>query len=56
MPLGGKTGSKHEGGPVRLSDVDTWELAGFQNQLIRHFMLVADMDVGGIRKFVNNLD
>ena len=26
---------------MRLSDVDTWELAGFQNQLICHFMLSA---------------
>jgi hypothetical protein len=27
----GETGSKGGGFPVRLSDVDTWELAGFQN-------------------------
>ena len=27
----GGTGSKGGGGPVRLSDVDTRELAGFQN-------------------------
>ena len=26
----GETGSEGGGGPVRLSDVDTWELAGFQ--------------------------
>ena len=23
---------------MKLSDVDTWELAGFQNELIRRFM------------------
>ena len=46
-------GSKGGGGPVRLSDVDTWELAGFQNQLIRHFMMAADVVGGGIREFVN---
>ena len=37
----GEMGSKGGGGPVRLSDVDTWELAGFQNKVISHFMLVA---------------
>ena len=41
---------------MRLSDVDTWELAGFQNQSICSFMLVADMVGGGIREFVNNTD
>ena len=56
MPLGGKTGSKGGGGPVRLSDVDTWELAGFQNQLTRRFMLAADVVGGGIRKFVYDTD
>ena len=56
MPLGGKTGSKGGGGPVRLSDVDTWELAVFQNQLIRCFMLAADVVRGSIREFLNNLD
>ena len=39
----GVTGSKGGGGLVRLSDVDTWELAGFQNQLIRCFMFAADV-------------
>ena len=39
----GETGSKGGGGPVRLSDVDTWELAGFQNELICHFMLGEDV-------------
>ena len=39
----GETGSKGGGGPVRLSDVDTWELAGFQNDLIHSFMLAADV-------------
>ena len=38
---GGKMESKGGGGPVRLSDVDTWELAGFQNDLICSFMLAA---------------
>jgi hypothetical protein len=41
---------------VRLSDVDTWELAGFQNKLIRHFMLAADVVGGGFREFMNNAD
>ena len=27
----GETGSRGGGGPVKLSDVYTWELAGFQN-------------------------
>ena len=36
-------GSKGGGGLVMLSDVDTWELVGFQNQLICCFMLAADM-------------
>ena len=38
------TGSERGGGgPVRLLDVDSWELAGFQNELIRRFMLAADV-------------
>ena len=41
---------------MRLSDVDTWELAGFQNPLICRFMLAADVVGGGIREFVNNTD
>jgi hypothetical protein len=36
---------------VRLSDVDTRELAGFQNELICHFMLAADVVGGGIWEF-----
>ena len=51
MPL---TGSKGGGGQVRLSVVDTWELVGFKNQLVRSFMLAADVVGGGIQKFVNN--
>ena len=43
-------GSKCGGGPVRLLDVDTWKMAGFQNQLIRRFMLVADVVGGGIQE------
>ena len=39
---------------MRLSDVDTWELAGFQNQLIRRFMLAADMVGGSMREFMYN--
>ena len=39
---------------MRLSDVDIWELAGFQNQLIFRFMLKVDV-VGGVSgSFVNN--
>ena len=48
VPLEGKTGSKGGGDPVRLSDVYTWELVGFQNQLIRRFMLVADVISGSL--------
>ena len=44
----GETGNKDGGGQVRLLDVDTWELAGFQNELIYHFMLAADVVGGGI--------
>ena len=51
-----ETGSKGGGGPVRLSDVDTWELVGFQNQLICGFILAADVVEGGIREFVSNTD
>ena len=49
----GETGSKGGEGRVRLSDVDTWELVGFQ-ELICRFILVADMVRGGIREFVND--
>ena len=49
-------GSKGEGDPVRLSDVDTRELAGFQNELICRFMLAADVVGGGFREFMNNAD
>ena len=56
MPLAGKTRSKGGGGPVRLLDVDTWELVVFQNQLIRCFMLAVDVVGGGIQEFVNNTD
>ena len=50
------TGSKGGGGRVRISYVDTRELAGFQNKLICHFILAADMVEGGIWEFVNNTD
>ena len=56
MPLGRKTGSKGGGGRVRLSDVDTRELVGFQNQLICCFMLAVDVAGGGIQEFVNYMD
>ena len=49
-------GSKGGGGPVRLSDVDTWKLAGFQNEFICRLMLVVDVVGGGIWEFVNNSD
>ena len=39
----GEMGSNSGGGRVRLLDVDTWELAGFQNELICYFILVANM-------------
>ena len=52
----GGTGSKGGGGPVRLSDVDTRELAGFQNELIHRFMLASDVVGGGIWEFMNNAD
>ena len=38
-----ETGSKGEGGHVRLLDVDTRELAGFQNKLICCFISAMDM-------------
>ena len=41
---------------MTLLDVDTWELMGFQNQLICHFMLVADVVEAGVREFVNDTD
>ena len=46
----GETGSKGGGGRVKLFDVDTWELVGFQNELIRRLMLAADMVGGGIQE------
>ena len=55
MLTGVTRGKNRKGGGCRvmLLDVDTWELAGFLNQLICHFMLVADMVGGGIWEFVN---
>ena len=41
---------------MRLSDVDTWELMGFQHKLIHSFMLAADVVGGSIQKFMNNVD
>ena len=52
----GETGSKGEGVRVRLSDVDTKELTGFQKELICLFILMADMVGGGIREFVDDTD
>ena len=52
----GEMGSNGGGGRVRLSDVDTWELAGFLNQLICRFTLVVDKVGGGMQEFVNNMN
>ena len=52
----GKKGSKGGGGRVRLSDVDTGELAGFKDKLICRFILSADMVGGGIQEIVNDTD
>jgi hypothetical protein len=52
----GETGSKGEGVRVRLSDVDTKELTGFQKELICFFILMADMVGGGIWELVNDTD
>ena len=41
---------------MRLSNVDTWELAGFWNQLICRFILAADVVGDGIREFVDDRD
>ena len=49
-------GSKGGGGRMRLSDVDTRELAGFQNELICRFILAANMVGDGIQEFVNDMD
>ena len=46
MPLGGKNGSKSEGGRVKLLDVDTGRLLGLKYKLICCFKLAADV-VGG---------
>ena len=51
-----QTGSKGWGGWVRLSDVDTRELVGFQNKLLCHFILEVDMFGGRIQKFVIDKD
>ena len=37
---------------MRISDVDTKELAGFKHKLICRFILAADM----VQEFVNNTD
>ena len=52
----GETGSKGGEGPVRLLDVDTWGLAGFQNEFVRRFMLAADKVRRSIWEFMNNAD
>ena len=52
----GKTASKGGGGRVRLLDVDTRELTGFQNELICCFILAVDMVRDGIQEFVNDKD
>ena len=50
----GETGSKGGGGRVRLSNVDTKELAGFTDKLICSFILAEDMVGDDIRKFFND--
>ena len=52
----GETGIKGRGGPVRLSDIDTWELVEFQNELIGRFVLAADVIGSDIWEFMNNTD
>ena len=52
----GEMGSRGGRGPVKLSDVYTWELAGYQNWLICRFMLVTQVVGDGIREFMNNAD
>ena len=52
----GERGSKGGGGRVRLLDVDTRELTGFQKELVCRFILAVDMVGGGIREFVNDTD
>ena len=39
---------------MRLSNVNTGDLAGFEDELICRFILAADMVGGGIREFVND--
>ena len=41
---------------MRLSEVNTRELVGFQNELILCFMLAADVVGGGIWEFMNKTD
>ena len=41
---------------MRLSDVDTRVLLGFQNELICCFILAADVVGSGIGEFVNDTD
>ena len=41
---------------MRLSDFDTRELAGFQNELICHFILAVDLVGGSVQEFVNDMD
>ena len=38
---------------MRLTNVDSVELAGFKDKLICCFILAVDMVEGGIREFVN---
>ena len=46
----GEMGSKSRGGRVRLSDVDTGELAGFQNELICRFILAVDLKSHNVKE------
>ena len=51
-----QTGSKGGGGRVRLSDVDTRKLAGFQNELICNFILAVDMVEWHLGVFLKDTD
>ena len=52
----GEKGNMGGGERVRLSNVDSRGLLGFENKLICHFILAVDMVGGGIWEFVNDTD
>jgi hypothetical protein len=51
-----ETGSKGGGGRVRLSNVDTWELAGILELVGMPFRIDDRRGWGGIRKLVDDMD